>query len=141
MTRHKLLNRPFCPSNIDSKPLSRIICLLTLIYVLFLNSTTFAEISYTNDQIADAIFKAEGGMKAEYWYGIRSVKYDSLKEARRICLNTIRNQRRRHAKHECASSYLECLANRYCPVGALNDPHKLNRYWLKNVIFFLEKTK
>ena len=87
-------------------------------------------INYTNEEIADAVFKSEGGMKAQYWYGIRSVKYDSLKEARKICLNTIRNQRKRHSRHNCELTYLECLHNRYAPPNVNNDPNNLNRYWL-----------
>ena len=116
---------------------------LILIYILFLNilpscQPAFAQ-DYTNDEIADAVFKSEGGMKAQYWYGIRSVKYDSLEEARKICLNTIRNQRKRHSNHECSFTYLECLANRYAPRNVTNDPNNLNRYWLKNVKYFLNK--
>ena len=96
---------------------------------------------HTDEEIANAIYKAEGGDKATYLYGIRSVKYDTPEEARRVCLNTIRNQRRRHANHDCGLTYLECLANRYCPVGASNDPKGLNKNWLKNVRYFLNKNK
>ncbi len=117
--------------------------LIPLILLLTLIPTcqpAFA-INYTNEEIADAIFKAEGGMKAQYWYGIRSVKYDSLKEARKICLNTIRNQRKRHSKHNCELTYLECLHNRYAPTkGNLSQVEmNLNRYWLTNVLFFLNQ--
>lgn len=114
--------------------------LLFIVVILSFSSSLFAG-EWTNDQIADAIFKAEGGMKAEYWYGIRSVSYDSLDEARRICLNTIRNQRKRHANHECGFTYLECLANRYAPLNVNNDPQNLNQYWLKNVLYFLGEKK
>ena len=52
--------------------------------------------AYTDVQLANAIFKAEGGYKARYLYGIVSVKYKDEAEARRICLNTIRNHIKRH---------------------------------------------
>lgn len=96
--------------------------------------------NYTDDQIADAIFKAEGE-NATYLYGIRSVKYQDEEEARQICLNTIRNNRRRYKDygHKEFSTYLEFLAARYCPVGAKNDPKGLNKNWLKNVKYFLMK--
>jgi len=90
-------------------------------------------------KLCNAIFKAEGGYKATYLYGIRSIKYKDEAEARQICLNTIRNNRKRYAKygHKKYDTYLEFLASRYCPVGAINDPTGLNKHWLKNVKFFL----
>jgi hypothetical protein len=94
---------------------------------------------YTDQQIVEAIYKAEGGSKAQYLYGIRSVKYSNAAEARRICFNTVKNNRKRWAKAGNPGEYLEFLARRYCPVGADNDPRGLNRHWLKNVKHFLLK--
>ena len=95
---------------------------------------------YSDKQIVEAIYKAEGGDKATYLYGIRSVPYDTPEEARRICFNTVRNNRRRYKEygHEKYGTYLEFLASRYCPIGADNDPKGLNKNWLKNVRYFLE---
>lgn len=96
-----------------------------------------AEPKYTNDKIADAIYKAENSTK--FPYGIVSIDtHGDEVYARKICLNTIRNQRRRHKAHECGLTYLACLAKRYCPIGAEND-NGTNQYWLKNVKWFLEK--
>jgi len=105
----------------------------TLIY-----ATCFA---YTDAEIADAIYLAEGGAKAKVPYGILSVKVKDEAEARQVCLNTIRNNRKRFADygHKQYATYLEFLASRYCPVGASNDPSNLNKNWLKNVRYFLEK--
>lgn len=104
-------------------------------------STASAEPAYSDEQIVNAIYKAEGGSSAQYAYGIRSVHYDTKAEARRICLNTVRNNRKRYADygHKRYSTYLEFLASRYCPVGADNDPKGLNKNWLKNVRYFLER--
>ena len=110
-----------------------IICLALILFACLLEG---AEIP--DNQIVNAIFKAEGGYKADYLYGIRSVKYKDIAEARQICLNTVRNQRRRHFKHKCDRNYLECLSARYAPLNAKNDPKGLNRNWLKNVKFFLK---
>ena len=90
-------------------------------------------------EIANAIYKAEGGAKAKVAYGILSVKVRDEAEARQVCLNTIRNQRRRHSQHDCGLDYLSCLAKRYAPVGVANDPQGLNRNWLKNVRYHLDK--
>jgi len=96
---------------------------------------------YTNEEIVNAIYKAEGADKATYLYGIRSVSYDTPEEARQICFNTVRNNRKRYQNygHDKYSTYLEFLQSRYCPIGADNDPKGLNNHWLKNVKFFLEK--
>ena len=96
---------------------------------------------YTNKQIVDAIYKAEGGSDATYLYGIRSVPYDTPEEARRICFNTVRNNRVRYKEYgyKKFNTYLKFLADRYCPVNCDNDPRGLNKNWLKNVKYFLKK--
>ena len=93
---------------------------------------------YRADQIVDAIYKAEGGNAATYLYGIRSIPYKTPLEARRICLNTVNNQWKRHTAHTCGKSFMQCLADRYCPVGCGNDTGT-NQFWLKNVMYFLTK--
>ena len=88
-------------------------------------------------KLCNAIYKAEGGAKAQYLYGIRSVKYDTPEEARRICMNTIRNNRKRYADYgyKTHGTYLEFLQSRYCPIGCDNDRGE-NRFWIKNVKYF-----
>ena len=115
-----------------------------LILVLFLCFISLAHAAeeYSNERIVNAIYLAEGGKKAISPFGILSVKCEGLDACRRICLNSIRNQRIRHAKHNCGLTFLECLANRYAPTkNATNDPNKLNRFWLSNIRYFLEKNK
>ena len=109
-----------------------------IVILLMLCSVVYAdEIDF--DRLVGAIYRAEGGEKAQYLYGIRSVGYDNKAEARQICLNTVRNQMKRHNNHTCNLTYLECLAKRYCPVGADNDPKGLNRHWLRNVKYIYER--
>ena len=86
------------------------------------------------DRIADAIYVIEGGSKTKFPYGIRSIdtKGDVAK-ARKICINTIRNNHKRWLKTEKKSEFLSFLANRYAPIGAANDPKNLNSNWLKNL--------
>ena len=91
----------------------------------------------TNEEICEAIYKSEGAELASKPYGILSVPCDSKESCKVICLNTIRNQRVRHANHDCGLSYMECLAERYAPLEA----HKLNSHWLGNVLYFLNKEK
>jgi hypothetical protein len=84
----------------------------------------------TAGKIADAIYKVEGGAKAKVPYGILSVKVKDENDARRICLNTIRNNWKRWEKAGSEGKYLDFLANRYCPESA--DPVGNSR-WKKNI--------
>lgn len=112
---------------------------LTLI-LLLVCTTASADIDL--DRWADAIFKAEGGYNAQYLYGIRSVSYKDEKEAREICKRTVYNTLVKYRSTRCkpGDSDLECMARRYCPVGAKNDPRGLNRHWIKNVGWFLSES-
>ena len=82
------------------------------------------------EKLADAIYRAEGGPKARVPYGILSVKVSNEAEARRVCLNTIRNNHTRWLKAGKPGSYISFLAQRYCPKSA--DPVG-HRNWLANV--------
>lgn len=105
--------------------------------LLLISSCTPAH-AYTDKQIVNAIYKAEGGAKAQYPYGIRSVSCDSKRECARICLRTVQNNRLRYEKSSKDRTFLEFFASRYCPVQALDDHRKVNQYWLKNVLYFLK---
>ena len=98
---------------------------------------------YTNEQICNAIYKAEGGSKAQFPYGIRSVKCESKEACRKVCLNTIRNNRKRFEKDASFGkiTFIEFLGSRFCPTkGKLsNAENRLNKNWVKNVNYFLRK--
>ena len=79
------------------------------------------------ERLADCIHRIENGTwaigtgKGEQ-YGIHSVPYRDAKEAREICLRTIKRQWKREPG-------LEPLAKRYCPGNWKN--------WLRMVSFYL----
>lgn len=102
------------------------------IFATLISATCFA---YTDVQIADAIYLAEGGAKAKVPYGILSVKVKDEAEARQVCLNTIRNAKRRYEKTNKEIDFITFLGLTYCPPNA----HSLNKNWVKNVKYFLEK--
>ena len=108
--------------------------LLIAISILFMCGAAWA---YTDTQIADAIYLAEGGAKTNHPYGILT-KYKHT-TPRQACLNTIKNQKIRHAKHSCGKDFLTCLRDRYCPLNASNDPTGLNKNWIGNVNSILER--
>jgi len=84
----------------------------------------------TDDEIANAIYRLEGGAKAKAPYGILSMKVSSPAMARRICMTTIRNSRARWLKAGRPGDELDFLADRYCPPSA--DPVG-NRRWKINI--------
>ena len=125
-----------------------VICLLGAAIICLFSQCTMqparaSEVEYSNEAIVNAIWVIEGKHKAQYAYGIRSVKYSSLAEARRICLNTVRNNRVRFAKQNKYTDYLDFLASRYCPTsGKLsNAEQRLNKYWIGNLRKQLAKSK
>jgi len=115
----------------------RIIILTLMLLMILYPAKTQAEEIPDFEKLVNSIYKAEGGEKATYLYGIKSVPYKDEAEARQICFNTVRNQWRRHNNHSCGKDYLVCLRDRYCPLEA----HKLNRHWLRNVKYFLGKSE
>lgn len=120
------------------KPL--IIGIMVVMSVIAFVSCVHAEqtyAGYTLNQWADAIKKAEGNNN----YGILSIPCVKGDDCRRICKNTVRNNWKRYLNKDKTPSfeeYLSFLANRYCPIGASNDPKGLNIHWKKNVKHFLK---
>ena len=114
---------------------------LSLLIPFLLIASPLCADEWTDNQIVNAIYKAEGGDKAQYPFGIRSVKCEGYNECRQICLNTVRNNHKRYANYgyKQFGTYLEFLASRYAPIGANNDPKGLNKNWLKNVRWFLNE--
>lgn len=89
-----------------------------------------AALGATDSDIANAIYRLEGGTKAKAPYGILSIKVRDAQHARKICLNTIRNSRARWLKAGKPGNELDFLADRYCPPSA--DPVG-NRRWKINI--------
>lgn len=109
--------------------------LFLMLFMLF-NSVTFAE-NYSNNKIADAIYKAEGGSRASHAYGILAhYKHTTPRQA---CLNTIANARCKYEKSDKYIDFISFLGKIYCPIGASNDPMGLNKNWVKNVRYFLRE--
>jgi len=90
--------------------------------------------AYTDDEIANAIYKAEGGAKTNHPYGILT-KYKNT-TSRQACLNTIEHA---YKDWNGEGDFIEFLGNRYAPIGVANDPTELNKNWVRNVKYFLEK--
>jgi len=115
-----------------------------LLVALLLGFTTMARADdYTDEQIVNAIYIIEGGAKATFAYGIRSVKYSTVAEARKICFNSVRNGRKRWIKAGKPYDLITFIGMRYCPTrGKLSRAEqKLNGNWLTNLRKQLAKNK
>ena len=112
-----------------------------ILLFLLLVVAVFAE-DIDAERLADAIYLSEGGENTKYPYGIRSVNCEGETECRRVCINTIRNNKRRWENAKAKGderSYLEFLAARYAPIASKNDPTGLNKNWLGNVKYFYKR--
>lgn len=107
-----------------------------IIALLFIATSVLASTPMPDEranQIADAIYKVEGGNKTKHPYGILSVKTN---DPRKVCINTIKNNYVRWQKTGSKGDYLDYLADVYCPKSA--DPVG-NKNWKKNIHKFLDK--
>lgn len=90
--------------------------------------------------IVAAIRKAENGAAGRE-YGIlgeavrRDMKRrgDTYRVQAGWCAATVQKNYDRWVKAGSKGDFIVFLGNRYCPVGAKNDPNGLNRNWIKNV--------
>ena len=92
--------------------------------------------------IVAAIRYAENGGKGRE-YGILHPRVQpTYRSQAGWCAATVQKTWDRWHKAGCpGKGFVEYLGNRYCPVGAENDPNGLNRHWIRNVRHFLKKLK
>lgn len=81
-------------------------------------------------KLANSIYVVEGGARASSPYGIKSVRVKDHADARKVCINTIRNNYARWTASGGKGCYLDFLADRYCPPTA---DRVGNRNWKKNI--------
>jgi len=96
--------------------------------------------SYSKEDICRAIYIIEGGNNTKYPYGIKSVKCERKEDCKKVCYNTVENNKVRYEQYGYKeyATYLEFLASRYCPIEETNK-NDLCRNWLPNLKFYLEK--
>jgi len=91
------------------------------------------------EKMADVIYKIEGAEKTRHPFGVLSVPCKGYDECRRITVNSLKNSWKRYQKTDKTIPFDQHFANRWCPVGAENDPQGLNKNWLYNFRFYMEK--
>jgi competence protein ComGC len=109
---------------------------VTILLLVFLPPMFAKAQNYSPESLANAIYKAENS--TSHPYGI--LKHYRHTTARQACLNTIKNSYKRWVKAGKPGDFVVWLGNTYCPpVNATNDPQGLNRNWVRNVHYFLNK--
>lgn len=115
---------------LDSSTLCLFLALIGLFWAIPARADTWA--GYSDSQIASAIYLAEGGAKTRFPYGIKSIKCDTKEECRQICLNSIKNAKKRWIKAGKPEDFIVFMGRRY-------SPPNINPNWVRLVKFFLSK--
>lgn len=106
-----------------------------MIALLFTGTSSAAEIpgqdTLNVTQIVSAIYQAEGGRKADYPYGIRTVKCTSVTNCRQVCEKTVLRNINRWLASGGKGDFVDFLAERYSPLDKTN--------WKRNVKHHLRK--
>ncbi len=106
---------------------------ITIMLILVLMALARADEVYTDNQIANAIYYAEGGIKTRHPYGIKSINtYGNKDYARKICLQSIQNAKKRWLKAGMPEDFIVFMGRRY-------SPPNINPNWVKLVKYFLKR--
>jgi hypothetical protein len=106
--------------------------LILLLALLPFTSSASLSNQYVN-RMADAIKRAENSKR--YPYGVMMGRRLSEREARRICINTIRNNHTRWIKLGKPGEFVSYLGAVYCPPSI--DPVG-HANWVRNVQRFMK---
>lgn len=89
-----------------------------------------------------AIRKAEGGRKGlEFGVLHPKARNTNLEVQAGWASATVAKNYQRWKNAGCPDDFIIFLGNRYCPVGADNDPDGLNKYWITNVKYWYAKLR
>lgn len=89
--------------------------------------------------IVAAIRYAENGGKGRE-YGILHPRVKpTYRSQAGWCAATVQKNWDRWVAAGSKGDFIDFLGNRYCPVGADNDPTGLNKHWKKNVRFYVAR--
>ena len=110
--------------------LAGLLCLASSCDMLPIPAAHAEEISYSDEQIAQAIKKTENSRK--YPYGVKSINTRGDERlAHNICLNSIRNAKKRYFKAGMPGDFIAFMGLRY-------SPPNINPNWVRLVHHFLE---
>ena len=106
------------------------------------NNLSNSEKTYTLDDWADAIFKAENSKNHPYGIMLKGCTKDTPEFCRKACKRTVENTLIKYRNERCKDGEgdLECLSRRYCPINSDTD-NGTCQFWNKNVNFYLRTNK
>ncbi len=107
-----------------------------------LNAANRNKLTPEQTVILFAIRKAENGAPGKE-FGIMHPKAwgTNLDTQAGWAAATVKKNYDRWIKDGKQIDFISFLGNRYCPVNAENDPNGLNKNWIKNVSFWVQKIK
>lgn len=107
--------------------------IIIILFFLILPNILHAK-EHTEQTICDAIYIIEGKENARQPFGIETIECKTFMKCKKICLNTIKNNKIRYVKygHKKYKTFIEFLASRYCPYNQKNWVKMLNYYLNKN---------
>lgn len=114
--------------------------LILTIAALILSGCDNQAFAYSDEQLAMAIYHAEGGSASKYPFGIRSVYCGSYANCKVICKTTIRHNRNRFAQdgRKGNKPFITYLADRYCPSTGRANAQREHDNWINNVNAFIQ---
>ena len=103
-----------------------------IVYILYVIPIYMALTGFTNNQIADAIYKAEGGSYTRHPYGI--MQHYKTTTARQACINSIISAKARWVKAGSPGDFIAFMGLRYSPPA-------INPNWVRLVHWFLNHSQ
>ncbi len=87
------------------------------------------------DLMSEAIKRAEG----DPLYGVRSIPVDTPAQAKRITMNSVRNNYRRWVDAGKPDTFVDFMQRRWAPIDPEHDPEGLNENWAPNIKSILKQ--
>lgn len=78
---------------------------------------------------ADIVYRIEGGKKAKKPYGILSIPVKDEQSARKVCINSIKNNYKRWTTAGRTNCFIDFFVNRWCPSSS---DFSGNKNWKSN---------
>jgi hypothetical protein len=102
----------------------RIIALVALCSLISISG--YAGVNEWEEQLSEAIYRAEGGTKAHTPYGVESEQCDNMVSCKQITINSIRNNMWRYLEAtDQVDAFIEHMSKRWCPLN--------HQVWANNV--------
>lgn len=111
----------------DNRLIEAVIMLFLFFMLLSWASKAWSAETVDVERLATSIRRAENNVN----YGI--LKHIKGNNYRLACIQTINHALR---DWDGRGDFISFLGSRYCPIGASNDPHNLNKNWVSNVKYF-----